>query len=168
MPLEGSAMIPTSLLFQAVDLWKKGCTALTKDSPEKAYPYFEKAAQLFPQGKIYKFSEVLALAQLKRWQEVDELLRLIRLDWRDDSRYDVLSAIVGASRENLDEAELILQKPADDLLDAKGNELLRRWWSGTINDETLNELKNEFPKAWRDYNRKKSDFRRVLLCSSME
>jgi len=59
--------------------------------------------------------------------------------------------MVGIARGNLAEAERWLREPAELISTQLDDEVMRRLWSGQINDALLADLKNLFPLNWRQY-----------------
>lgn len=135
--------------FQAIAEWSQGCVALEAGNPQKALDLFTRAAERAPEGRIYELSSILALVGLKRIQEADERIGLIYAGWREDTRYAVVSAIVGTARGDLEKAEAWLREPAEKILLRGGSATLRSLRSGGINREVLLALRREFPDAWR-------------------
>jgi tetratricopeptide (TPR) repeat protein len=107
-PLEGDAR----RRLAAAQQWAAGCAALGAD-PAQALALFDRAAGSAPEARIVPPSAVLAAARLKRWDEAERRLAAIPSDWRDDPRYGVVLAIVGAARGRLEEAEAWLRSPAE-------------------------------------------------------
>ncbi|HJR08196.1 MAG TPA: hypothetical protein VJ842_13120 [Pyrinomonadaceae bacterium] len=138
-------------LLHAISLWMLGNEQLSRRQTEAALGNFEEAARQVPQGKIYKLSAVLALAALKRWEDVDARLPLLYADWHDDIRFAVASAMIGIARGNLSEAERWLREPATLISTQPEAEVLRRLWSGQVNDALIADLKQLFPLNWRQY-----------------
>lgn len=138
-------------LLHAISLWMQGNEQLSKRQAEAALGNFEEAAKQVPQGRIYGLSAVLALAALKRWEDMDAGLTLLYADWHDDVRFAVASAMIGLARGNLSEAERWLREPATLISTQPEGEVLRRLWSGQINDALLVDLKQLFPLNWRQY-----------------
>jgi tetratricopeptide (TPR) repeat protein len=138
-------------LLQAISLWMQGNEQLSKRQAEGALGNFEEAAKQVPQGKIYELSAVLALAALKRWEDVDAKLTLLYADWHDDIRFAVASAMIGLARGNLSEAEKWLREPATLISTQPDTEVLRRLWSGQVNDALMVDLKKQLPLNWRQY-----------------
>jgi hypothetical protein len=149
--LSGNASPDNVRLLHAISLWMQGNEQLSKRQAAAALGNFEEAAKQVPQGKLYQLSAVLALAALKRWEDVDARLPLLYADWHDDVRYAVASAMIGLARGNLSEAERWLREPATLISTQPADEVLRRLWSGQINDALIVELKHLFPLNWRQY-----------------
>jgi tetratricopeptide (TPR) repeat protein len=78
-------------------------------------------------------------------------LPLLYADWHDDLRFAVASAMIGIARGNLSEAERWLREPATLISTQPDGEVLRRLWSGKINDALIVDLKRLFPLNWRQY-----------------
>jgi tetratricopeptide (TPR) repeat protein len=74
---------------------------------------FRRAAALAPEGALFAPSEILALARLARWNDVEQRLSALSWSWHADPRYGVLLAIVGEGRKNLEEAEHWLRSTAE-------------------------------------------------------
>jgi tetratricopeptide (TPR) repeat protein len=110
---EGASLGPdTRRRVDAAFAWAQGCAALP-DDPAKALDAFARAGRLAPEASIVAPSSVLALAQLGRGPEAEEGLRGLAWEWRQDPRYGVLLAVVGATRGRLAEAEAWLRTPAE-------------------------------------------------------
>jgi tetratricopeptide (TPR) repeat protein len=138
-------------LLHSISLWMQGNEQLSKRQAEAALASFEAAARQVPQGKIYALSAVLALAALKRWEDVDAKLPLLYADWHGDVRFAVASAMIGLARGNLSEAERWLREPAALISTQPDAEVLRRLWSGQVNDALMVDLKQQLPLNWRQY-----------------
>jgi tetratricopeptide (TPR) repeat protein len=138
-------------LLQAVGFWRDACEAMKKGEALAALAGFEKADQLIPSGKIYGMDEVLALAALGQWQEMDARLSRIYSAWQGDLRFPVALAKIGLARQNLDGAEQWLREPAEKVPDELGRGLLRRLRSGEINEDTLEAVRSRFPDNWVDH-----------------
>jgi hypothetical protein len=143
---------PDSLrLFHAISLWRLGNEQLVRRQTEAALGNFTEAARLAPAGKIYQLSAVLALAALKRFDEVDAKLPALYADWQGDTRFAVALAMIGLARGNLTEAEERLREPAEVVATQLDAEVLRRLWSGQLNDALVADLQKLFPTNWRQY-----------------
>ena len=143
---------PNSLrLLHAISLWMLGNEQLSRRQPEAALENFEEAARQAPEGKIYQLSSVLALAALKRWAEVDASIPLLYSDWHNDVRFAVASAMIGIAKGNLAEAERWLREPAELISTQLEAEVLRRLWSGQVDDALLADLQKSYPLNWRQY-----------------
>ncbi|HKP71464.1 MAG TPA: hypothetical protein VJT82_00910 [Pyrinomonadaceae bacterium] len=138
-------------LLRAISSWMQGNEQLSKRQAEAALANFEEAAKDVPQGKIYELSAVLALAALKRWEDVDARLPILYANWHDDVRFAVASAMIGLARGNLSEAERWLREPATLISTQPEGEVLRRLWGGQIDDALIVDLKHHFPLNWRQY-----------------
>ena len=158
--LSGTALGPKALdhaspnnarLMTAVALWMFGNTRLCRRESELALKDFEGAARLAPEGKIFKLSAILALAALKRWEEVDTGLARIHSEWQNDVRFSVASAMVGVARGKLADAETWLRDPAELLATDLKDEIIRRLWNGEIDEANLSKLKRAYPNNWRQY-----------------
>jgi tetratricopeptide (TPR) repeat protein len=142
---------PSDRRLEAARDWSEGCAALEERRPRQAAESFSRAAERAPEGRIHELSLVLALAGLGRFDEADERLITIAAAWRDDPRYALAAAIVGATRGDLGRAEEWLRQPAASVLGREGNPLLRRLWLGQADRHLLEELKKAFPSAWREH-----------------
>ena len=149
--LMSNALPDNVRLLRAISLWMLGNEQLSKRQAEAALVNFEEAAKQVPQGKIYGLSAVLALAALKRWEDVDARLPLLHADWHEDVRFAVASAMIGIARGNLSEAEKWLREPAALISTQPEKEVLRRLWNGQINETLIGDLKHSFPLNWRQY-----------------
>lgn len=138
-------------LFSAISLWLLGNQKLASGQTEAALENFEAAARQAPEGKIYQLSSVLALAVLKRWPEVDARMALLYSDWHGDVRFAIASAMIGIAKGNLFEAESLLREPAELISTEHDDAILRRLWSGQVNDAVVADLKKAFPINWRQY-----------------
>ena len=138
-------------LMRAVAFWMYGNTRLSKRESDLALRDFEEAARLAPEGKIFKLSVILALAALKRWEDVDTGLARIYSEWQNDVRFSVACAMVGVSRGNLADAEKWLRDPAELLATDLEDEIIRRLWNGQIDEANLSKLKRAYPNNWRRY-----------------
>ena len=92
----------TARLLEAVDAWSRGCAHLEEGRPRRALGEFERAARTAPDGRIYHLSIVLALSALRRWEEVDSRIDLLRSDWDADPRFPVALALIGLARDDLE------------------------------------------------------------------
>jgi tetratricopeptide (TPR) repeat protein len=137
--------------LQALMFWSEGCELMKRSEPRAALAAFEKADELAPSGKIYAMDAVLALAALAQWQEVEIRLGRIYSGWQTDMRLPVALAMIGLARQNLEEAELSLRTPAEQIPEEVGQELLARLRNGEISEEVLNRLRSRFPDNWTDY-----------------
>jgi len=138
-------------LLHAISLWMRGNEKLARREPTAAFENFEEAARQAPEGKIYQLSSVLALASLKRWEEVDARIPLLYADWHSDVRFAIASAMIGIAKDNLSEAEGWLREPAESISTQLDDEVLRRLWSGQINGAVVADLKKTYPLNWRQY-----------------
>jgi tetratricopeptide (TPR) repeat protein len=138
-------------LLHAISLWIWGNEQLGRRRAEAALEAFEEAARQAPEGKIYQLSSVLALAALKRWQEVDARVPLLYVDWHNDVRFASALAMIGIAKGNLSEAERWLREPAELISTQFEDEILRRLWSGKITDAMVADLQKAFPLNWRQY-----------------
>jgi hypothetical protein len=138
-------------LFYAISLWRLGNEQLARQQPEAALASFTEAGSQAPAGKIYQLSAVLALAALGRWAEVDDRLPLLYADWHTDVRFAIASAMIGLARGNLAEAEQWLREPAELVATQLESEVMRRLWSGQINDALIADMQRLFPSNWRQY-----------------
>lgn len=145
-----SAGSNSSRLLQAISLWMAGNQQLGKH-PELALENFEAAARQAPEGKIYQLSAILALTALKRWEEVDARLPSLYADWQNDVRFTIALAMIGIAKGNLSEAESWLREPAETIATQLDDAIVRRLWSGQLNDSLIAELKKSFPSNWRQY-----------------
>ena len=136
-------------LLHAISLWMLGNDQLARRQPEAALENFEEAARQAPEGKIYQLSSVLALAALKRWAEVDARIPLLYADWHNDVRFAIASAMIGIAKGNLSEAESWLREPAELISTQLDDVVLRRLWSGQIDDALIADLKKLYPQSWR-------------------
>jgi tetratricopeptide (TPR) repeat protein len=116
-------------LLEAVSLWGRGCADLANGETHEALGEFEKAERLHPGGRIYGLSILLALARLGRWDEVQARVNRIRPEWKEDPRFAVAMAMIGAARDDLDQALQWLQDPAERLPDDRSNPALQRLWA---------------------------------------
>jgi len=130
----------------AVSQWTTGCRALGSGDARRALTHFEQASALMPEGRIFAFSAVLALAGMKRFAEADERLLLLA-SGRDDPRYAVVSAYVGLARGDLDQAEAWLRDPASRVLDREANPLLALFRKAVPTD-LLNGLRSQLGAAF--------------------
>lgn len=137
-------------LLGAISLWLQGNEQLAKQ-PAAAFENFEAATRQAPRGKIYQLSAVLALAALKRWPEVEARLPLLYADWHNDVRFAIAAAMIGVARGNLPEADRWLREPAELIATQLDEEVLRRLWSGQVNEALVADLKHLFPRNWRQY-----------------
>jgi hypothetical protein len=143
---------PNSLrLLHAISLWLLGNEHLARRQNEAALANFTEAARTAPAGRIYQLSAVLALAALKRWAEVDAQLPALYADWREDVRFAAALAMIGIARGNLAAAEAHLREPAEVIATQRDAEVLRRLWSGQLNDALVADLQRLFPVNWRQY-----------------
>jgi hypothetical protein len=104
--------------------WALGCRALAKQDFEGALKSFDKAAGLKTGVRIAELSRVLALAGLKRWDEIDSSLIKIERNWRDDPRYALVLAQAALNRKELPQAARAIEGPA--LEELKSPQLNRR------------------------------------------
>ena len=135
-------------LLQAMDFWNTGRDRLEKGEPGEALAHFEEALTKVPAGKIYELYAVLALVSLRRWQEVDIRLSRIGSIMQDDPRFGVVSAMVGLARNNLDDAERWLEKPAEEIPERFSSQSIREIWSGPITPGLIKEIRNQYPDSW--------------------
>ena len=136
-------------LLQAINLWTLGNEQLARRHPKAALENFEEAARQAPEGKIYQLSSVLALAALERWAEVDARIPSLYSDWHNDVRFAIASAMIGIAKGNLSEAQAWLREPAESISGQLDDAILRRLWSGQINDALIVDLKKLYPLNWR-------------------
>ncbi len=137
-------------LLNAISLWLQGNEQLAKH-PAIAFENFEAATRQAPRGKIYQLSAVLALAALKRWPEVEARLPLLYADWHNDVRFAIAAAMIGVARGNLPEADRLLREPAELIATQLDEEVLRRLWSGRVDEALVADLKHLFPRNWRQH-----------------
>jgi len=138
-------------LLQAISSWMLGNDQLARRQPGAALKDFEEAARQAPEGKIYQLSAVLALAALERWAEVDARMPLLYADWHNDVRFAIASAMIGIAKGNLSEAERWLREPVELISRQLDDAILRRLWSGQINEALVADLKKNYPLNWRQY-----------------
>lgn len=92
------------LLLAAVEQWAAGCREMEGDRPARALERFRAALEANPQGELFRLSTVLALARLGEWESADAELAGVGAAWRDDWRYALAGALVGAARGDIGEA----------------------------------------------------------------
>jgi hypothetical protein len=126
-------------LLYAMSLWRSGNEELRRH-PETAFENFEEAAMQVPEGKIYALSSVLALVALKRWNDVDGRMVLLFAQWHQDPRFAIVSAMIEIAKGNLPAAENALRDPAELISKEPDDAILRRLWSGLVNEALVNEL----------------------------
>ncbi|MSO22451.1 MAG: hypothetical protein EXQ58_04175 [Acidobacteria bacterium] len=129
----------------------EGAKALRDQKAAHALQRFDEAAALVPSAKIYAINAVLSLASLQQLEAMDERLSRIYADWQDDVRFPSAMATIGLARQRLDEAEQWLRRPAEQVPDEIGQDLLRRLRGGAMTPELLQGLKLRFPDHWVDY-----------------
>ncbi|HVN82118.1 MAG TPA: hypothetical protein VMW38_24250 [Terriglobia bacterium] len=137
-------------LLQAISDWNIGCKRLEKGETTGALNLFEESSANVPSGKIYSIYAVLALVSLQHWQEVDLRLSQIYAAWQGDPRFGVISAMIGLARNNLDEAEQWLKRPAEEIPEKFETESIRRLWTGTITPDVIKEVRGQFPENWAE------------------
>jgi hypothetical protein len=140
-------------LFAAIQAWQLGCEALAHEQAATALASFTRAVEQVPEGRIYSLSRVLALAALRRWNEVDTAVSLLYADWVDEPRFAIAQALIGLRRGDLDAAQTWLRLPADTVPEAFGEgeglpAVMRRLRSGEINQDVIQTLKRYAPDNW--------------------
>ncbi len=137
-------------LLQAISDWNVGRKRLEKGETAEALNLFEESSAKVPSGKIYSLYAVLALVSLQHWQKVDLRLSQIYATWQGDPRFGVVSAMIGLARNNLDEAEQWLKKPAEEIPEKFGSEPVRQIWSGAITPAVIKDIRVQFPDNWAE------------------
>lgn len=145
--------IPPSLRprLKAIVLWRDGCAAPAGCKSPCALDFFREAAERVSDAKMYPMSEVLALATENRWKEADVLFLSLYSDWEDDPRFPSICAILGMARGDLEAAEQWLESAVDSLPPVYRHPLIRRLWSGEVDQALVRGLQAEFPSQWPDY-----------------
>jgi hypothetical protein len=145
-------------LLEAIRAWQLGCDALVYGQAATALASFTRAVEQAPAGRIYGLSRVLALAALRRWDEVDTALSLLYTDWADEPRFALAQALIGLRRGDLEAAQTWLRLPADEVPETFGGgggegmpAALRRLRSGEINQDVIQTLKRYAPDNWQGY-----------------
>jgi hypothetical protein len=143
-------------LFEAIHAWQLGCEALAHGQAASAHASFTRAVEQAPDGRIYGLSRVLALAALRRWDEVDTAVSLLYADWAHEPRFAIAQALIGLRRGDLDAAETWLRLPADAVPEAFSEgegmpAVMRRIRSGEINQDVIQTLKRYAPDNWQGY-----------------
>ncbi len=142
-------------LLTAVYNWRSGCRDLSAGKANRAYKKFQMSLDEFPKGRIYSLSRILALADLERWEEVDENLGYIYPDWQGDPRYAIAQALIGIKRGDLGRAQDYLKEPAelipDEFGDELSNSLILRLWDGELDRDVIRALKKYAPNDWYKY-----------------
>lgn len=98
--------------MRAAARWKSGCKALEAGRPQEALAAFDDAIRQAPKAEIFDLSRAFALVALKKGPELDDLLALLRSRWQSDPRYALVSALAGAQRGDLAEAQAWLDPRA--------------------------------------------------------
>jgi tetratricopeptide (TPR) repeat protein len=96
-------------------------------------------------------STVLALAAERRWQEADSLFLSIYSGWQEDPRFPGISATLGIARGDLEGAEQWLRAAIESLPSYFEDPLIRRLWSGDVDQSLVRKLKSAYPADWPDY-----------------
>ena len=137
-------------LLHAISDWNAARIKLEKGDPVGALILLEEASSEAPAGNIYSVYSVLSLVSLQRWREVDLHLSRIYAAWQGDPRFGVLSAMIGLARNNLDEAEQWLKKPAEEIPEKFKAESVRRIWIGMITPEVIKQVRVQYPENWAE------------------
>ena len=109
----------------AAGAWAEGCEALRQAKLDEAIAAFARAEQLWPRGRIYALSRVLALARARRAEEAERLLASIAGEFRGDLRLPIVEALVGLAKDDLDEVLRALASPAQGLPIELGGDVAR-------------------------------------------
>lgn len=150
-PLDEGEPIPESLSpflrerLTAIREWQEGCRG-----GSEALDRFRRASRAVPGAKIYPMSEVLALAEARRWKEADALFLSIYPVWQGDPRFPAISASIGLARGDLADAEEWLTSTAEVVRRRLRHPLIRRLWSLDIGPGLAEALEAEFPSEWPD------------------
>jgi len=135
--------------LEAMALWGRGCAPGCRGAC--ALPLFEKAASAVPEAKMYAISRVLALAAEMRWEEADALFASSYPDWRGDPRFPAVSALLGMARGDPDEVERSLATASDAEPAPADNPVLRRLWTGDLDQALVRDLQAAFPNTWGEH-----------------
>lgn len=84
--------------------WRAGCGALAAEHFGAALGSFDRAARILP-SPLVTVSRAMALSGLGRREEAAEVLARVPSSWRDDPRYGLALARIGAREGHLEEAE---------------------------------------------------------------
>ena len=117
-------------MLHAASWWKSGCKALEAGRAQEALAAFEEASRQSPEAGVFDLSRAFALVALKKWQELDDLIVLLRSRWQGDPRYALVSALAGAQRGDLAEAQAWLDPRAAEAAKAPAalRELISEQW----------------------------------------
>jgi tetratricopeptide (TPR) repeat protein len=134
----------------AKQAWDRGCNALIEGEAESALRAFDVALAAVPESALYQSARALALAQAGRFDEADEYVFALGAAWRDDPRYPVLAARLGAARGDLGAAEDSLVRASEALRQTVAAPVLAEVWTGERSVELTRALARQFPEDWRD------------------
>jgi len=152
-PSAGDVSKRTREIFEAFGQWQAGCRALRKRQGAAALAAFDDALARMPRAKMYSLSRVLALASLGRWSDVDHGLNAAYGDWQGDVRYDIVAAMLGIARPDLEAAETWLREPAEKIAGELGSEipdsLVRRVWAGELDRDVITRLQSSGAGDWQ-------------------
>lgn len=123
-----------------VVLWHRGCFALAKDRYDEARKLFDQAARQLPDSRLIQLSKVLALAGLKRWDNVDSELALIYPLWWGDERWVAAQGMIAIRRQDYPSAADLLAPFAD------GES--RSWLGESMDSANVERLRTELPNGW--------------------
>ena len=134
--------------LQAREAWERGCAALVGGDTHRALGAFESALAAVPESALYQSAWALALAQAGRFDEADEYVFALGPVWREDPRFPVLAARLGAARGDLGAAEAWLVRAGETMQEVAASPLLAQVWTGQGSLELTRALAREFPEGW--------------------
>jgi hypothetical protein len=138
----------TNPYLQAIDLWRSGCTSLSKKNWQQAIAEFSEASQLTGSARIYRLSLALAYAGAGDYARSDALLASIQSEWINEPRLSVAYAMVGIARNDLDSATQWLSQSALTAWQEDGPEVFEGLYSDFINANLIAKLQLFDPDNW--------------------
>ncbi len=135
-------------LVEAVRDWRAGCDALADGEPAAALDRFAAAVRAAPRVGLYEISSVLALAGLKRWDEVVTRLAMLYGAWGEDPRFPLALAMIGLARDDLDQAERPLRPHADGVPDDPRDICIATALGRRLDPVLVAGLKDIYPDDW--------------------
>jgi len=134
--------------LQAIDLWRSGCTSLSRKNWQQAIAEFSEASRLIGSARIYRLSLALAYAGAGDYARSDTLLASIQSEWINEPRLSVAYAMVGISRDDLDSATRWLGQSALAAWQEDGPEVFEGLYSDFINANLIAKLQLFDPDNW--------------------
>ena len=135
----------------AIYHWQKGCSFLKKRKWQQAIDYFREAGNLVGNARIYPLSLALAHAGAEQYQQADNLIAGIQVDWINDQRLAVANAMIGFSRHDNYTASEWLASLALETYQSDLMEIIEPLHAGHIDQNMITRLKSYAPDAWPQY-----------------